>query len=65
MSKMSNTASHHLTPKQWGAVTTAGISGAAVAGPVGAAAAALGMATGCVAANYLGWEDSSSSSGDS
>lgn len=61
MSKASKQASHQLSQKQWGAVATAGIAGTAVAGPIGAAGAAIGMAAGCAAANFFGYDENGQS----
>lgn len=62
MSKVSKSNSQYLSQKQWAAVATAGVAGTVAAGPIGAAGAAIGMAAGCAAANFFGWEDSSQSS---
>ena len=62
MSNVSKPSSYQLSQKQQYAVVTAGTAGLIAAGPIGAAGAAIGMAAGCAAANFLGWEDSSQSS---
>ncbi len=63
MSKVSKPASHQLSQKQWAAVGSAVVAGTVAAGPIGAAGAAIGMAAGCAAANYLGYDETSQSSG--
>lgn len=62
MSKVSKQASHQLSQQQWSAVATAGIAGTAAAGPIGAACAVIGMAAGCVASNFFGYDESGQSS---
>jgi hypothetical protein len=57
-----NNGNGRLTKKEWAGVATVAAAGATVAGPLGAAGAAIGVTAGIYAAKSLGWGEDEASS---